>query len=82
MRRPPLPPFRAATTINLTVEMELPNLLEAPIAAGVEIGALRLSLYDEEVYTAPLVALHDVEEAGFVGKTGDFLQLFFTRLFE
>ena len=67
---------------NLVAEMELPNLLEAPVAAGVEIGALRLTLYDEEIYTAPLVALHDVEEAGLFGKAGDFLQLFFNRLFE
>ncbi len=66
----------------LKAEMDLPNLLEAPIADGVEVGSLRLMLYDEEVYTAPLVALHAVEEAGFIGKTGDFLQLFFTRLFE
>ena len=64
------------------VEMQLPNLLEAPLAAGGEIGTLQLTLHDELVYTAPLVARQTVEESGMFAQAGDFIQLFFNRLFE
>ncbi len=67
---------------NVSAELRLPNLLEAPIVAGGEIGALRLTLNDEEIYAAPLVALQAVEEAGFFAKAEDFVRLFFNRLFE
>ncbi|MEM7217159.1 MAG: D-alanyl-D-alanine carboxypeptidase family protein [Pseudomonadota bacterium] len=45
-------------------EMRLPDVIEAPLAAGTEVGELRLSLDDEIVARAPLVALEDAEEAG------------------
>ena len=67
---------------NVDVELELPQLLEAPLVAGEEVGALRLMLRDELVYSAPLVALRAVEESGVFAQAGDFLQLFFSRLFE
>ena len=67
---------------DVQVQLQLPNLLEAPLAAGGEIGVLRLTLHDDLVYTAPLVALQTVEESGMFAQAGDFIQLFFGRLFE
>ena len=46
---------------NLEPALIVPNTLEAPIAAGDEVGELSLNLYGEEVYRAPLVALADVK---------------------
>ena len=67
---------------SVTVEMQLPNLLEAPLPAGAEIGALQVTLDEEPVYTAPLVALQAVEESGVLAQAADFVQLLFSRLFE
>ena len=67
---------------DVEVELQLPNLIEAPLPGGDEIGALRLTLRDDLIYTAPLIALQGVEEANFFARAGDFLALFFSRLFE
>ncbi len=67
---------------DVEVELQLPELLEAPLRAGGEVGALRLTLRDDPVYTAPLVALQAVEESGVFAQAADFIQLFFSRLFE
>ena len=67
---------------DVQVQLQLPNLLEAPLARSGEIGVLRLTLHDDLVYTAPLVALQTVEESGMFAQAGDFIQLFFGRLFE
>ena len=67
---------------SVAVEMQLPNLLEAPLPAGAEIGALQLTLGDEPIYTAPLVALQAVEESGVFAQAADFVQLLFSRLLE
>lgn len=67
---------------DVGVELELPNLIEAPLPAGGEVGALRLTLGDDLIYTAPLVALGGVEESSVFAKFGDFILLFFSRLFE
>lgn len=67
---------------DVEVELQLPNLLEAPLAAGGEIGTLTLTLGEDLMYTAPLVTLQTVEQAGVFARAGDFIQLFFSRLFE
>jgi D-alanyl-D-alanine carboxypeptidase (penicillin-binding protein 5/6) len=65
---------------DLKAEMVLPRVLEAPFDAGAELGEIRLTLYDELVYSAPLVALSGVEEAGFFSRLWDGTYLFFTGL--
>jgi D-alanyl-D-alanine carboxypeptidase (penicillin-binding protein 5/6) len=65
---------------NLEPALIVPNTLEAPIAAGDEVGELSLNLYGEEVYRAPLVALADVNEAGIFSRLSDWLSLFFADL--
>lgn len=65
---------------DLKAEMVLPRVLEAPFDAGAELGEIRLTLYDDMVYSAPLVALSAVEEAGFFSRLWDGTYLFFTGL--
>ncbi len=67
---------------SVAVELQLPNPLEAPFAEGAEIGALQVTLGDESVYSAPLVALQAVEESGALARAADFVQLLFRGLFE
>lgn len=62
---------------EVAVEMALPQLLEAPIEAGAELGQLRITLDDEELHVAPLVALASVAEAGAFSRFWDFLTLLF-----
>lgn len=66
---------------EIEAEFELPKLLEAPLRAGQEVGELKLRLGGETIYSAPLVALTDVPEAGMFGRMTDFIYLFFTQLF-
>ena len=58
-------------------QFELDDSLEAPLEAGQEIGVLRLILEDETIYSAPLVALQAVEEAGVFSRFGDFIERLF-----
>ena len=67
---------------NLEVALQLPDLIEAPLSAGAEIGSLELTLGDDALYTAPLVAMQAVEESGVFARAADFVQLLFKRLFE
>ena len=55
-------------------QFDLDDSLEAPLAAGQEIGVLRLILEEETIYSAPLVALQAVEESGVFSRFGDFIE--------
>ena len=50
---------------RLKATMDLPAALEAPIAKGQKIGTVKVTLDGKVVAEAPLVALAEVEEAGF-----------------
>ena len=63
----------------LSAALDLPRL-EAPIAAGVQVGVARVSLDDEIVATVPLLADAAVEEAGAFAKLGDWFYLLFHDL--
>ena len=56
---------------DLKPAMEVPKSLVAPIAAGQEIGTVKVSLDGEVVAQAPLVAVSAVEEAGFFKRLWD-----------
>ena len=47
----------------LEAKMDLSTDLMAPLSAGAEVGAVRISLDDEQISTMPLMALHAVPEA-------------------
>ncbi len=63
-------------------DMVLPEVLEAPIERGAEIGELRVLAADEEIARIPLVALIDVAEKGFFGRMWDSILLMFENLQE
>ena len=63
---------------EVAVEMTVAELLEAPLEAGDELGELRVSLGEEELHRAPLVALASVAEAGPLSKLMDFFTLLFS----
>jgi len=66
---------------DLAVELEVPKILEAPLAAGAEVGMLRVSLEGKKLYEVPLVALSEVPEAGAISRFFDYISLFFGELF-
>lgn len=66
---------------DIQVEFELPKLLEAPLGVGDEVGEMKLRLGGDVIYSAPLVALEEVPEAGIFGRAADFVSLFFSQLF-
>ena len=65
---------------DIKAELDVPTVLEAPIAAGQEVGEFRLRLHDKILYESPLVALEAVEEGGMFSQLGDFISLFFDEL--
>ena len=65
---------------DLDAAIDLPRHLEAPIDAGAELGALRLTLDGEVLAEAPLVAKASIAEAGFLSRVGDGIALFFRDL--
>jgi D-alanyl-D-alanine carboxypeptidase (penicillin-binding protein 5/6) len=62
---------------DIKAELKVAKIIEAPVAKGAEFGELRLSLHDETVYRAPLIALESAEEAGMFSRFGDAIYLFF-----
>ena len=65
---------------DIKAELDVPTVLEAPIAAGQEVGEFRLRLHDKILYESPLVALEAVEAGGMFSQLGDFISLFFDEL--
>jgi len=65
---------------DLKAETDVTRIVKAPISAGDELGEIRISLDDEVVYRAPLIALDAVEEAGFFKSTGHGIYLLFSEL--
>ncbi|HMA98137.1 MAG TPA: serine-type D-Ala-D-Ala carboxypeptidase, partial [Wenzhouxiangella sp.] len=66
----------------LQATLELPDQLVAPIAANTAVGDLVIRLDEEVVARRALVAMDDVEEAGFFGRTADGLRLWVDGLFD
>ena len=65
---------------DLEAELSVPRVIEAPLAAGDEVGELRLRLADETLQKVPLVALGDAPEGGMFSRLGDAVYLFFSNL--
>jgi D-alanyl-D-alanine carboxypeptidase (penicillin-binding protein 5/6) len=65
---------------DLAVELEVPKILEAPLAAGAEVGTLRVSLQGTKLLEVPLVALSEVPESGAISRFFDYISLFFSEL--
>ena len=67
---------------DIKVHYDIPADLEAPIAKNSQVGAAVLTLDEREVLKLPLIALAEVEEAGFFQRAYDGTVLFFRGLFE
>ena len=65
----------------LQARMELADRLIAPIQVGERLGQLLISLDDEVVASRPLVALAEVEQAGFFGRSTDGIRMWLDGLF-
>ena len=65
---------------QLKAEINLQDVIEAPIERGQSLGALNLSLGDEMLVERPVVALNPVQEAGWLSSTLDDVQLMFIDL--
>lgn len=62
---------------GVTREVELADLIEAPVEAGTKLGELRLVAAEEEIARVPLIALARVEEKGIFGRMWDSVLLMF-----
>jgi D-alanyl-D-alanine carboxypeptidase (penicillin-binding protein 5/6) len=66
---------------DLEASMTLEPWITAPVTPGDRLGSIRVELDGETLHEGPLVALENVEEAGFFRRLWDGLQMFFIRLF-
>jgi D-alanyl-D-alanine carboxypeptidase (penicillin-binding protein 5/6) len=66
-------PSGMASRIKTTVQRNDP--LVAPISRGQTVGVLKVSVQDQAFVDVPLVALQNVDQAGFVGRLWDGLRL-------
>lgn len=60
---------------DVTAELEVPELLEAPIALGQQVGTVKLTLDGEVLSTQPLVALQSVDEGSLFTRLWHWLVL-------
>ena len=56
---------------DLKPSMDLPKFVVAPLKKGQKVGTVRVSLDGKVIAERPLVAMSDVEEAGFFGRLWD-----------
>jgi len=69
------------TAKDITADLEVPELLMAPIAQGENVGTIKLTLNGETIATKPLVALETVEQGGVFKRFWHWLVLLFKGLF-
>ncbi|TVS13460.1 MAG: D-alanyl-D-alanine carboxypeptidase [Wenzhouxiangella sp.] len=65
----------------LEARLELPDRLTAPVHSGSTLGQLLIELDGDALVSRPLVALADVEEAGFFGRASDSVRMWLGGLF-
>ncbi|WP_111978042.1 serine hydrolase [Algibacillus agarilyticus] len=64
---------------DLKANLELDNVLEAPITKGAVVGTLYLQLDGEDIASYPLVTLESVEEGGFASRMIDKIKMKFAE---
>ena len=62
---------------KLQANVDLPNLLTAPIPQGAQLGTLKIELNGEVLMQKPLVALQTAEQAGWWSRSMDGIGLWF-----
>lgn len=66
---------------DLAAKMHINENIQAPIKVGQELGNLTVELDGQLIVNAPIVALNEVEQAGFFARLMDSLKLFFRGIF-
>lgn len=66
---------------QLKAEVSIDSFIQAPIEPGRVLGELTVTLLDDQVYRADLVALGEVEQAGFFARLWDSLVMRIKSLF-
>ncbi|MCD8523371.1 MAG: D-alanyl-D-alanine carboxypeptidase [Saccharospirillaceae bacterium] len=66
---------------ELEVNILTNEFIEAPVSKGQVLGTLTISMDGEVQAERPLIALGEVEEAGFFGRFWGSIKLFFARMF-
>ncbi|MDF7666837.1 serine hydrolase [Orbaceae bacterium ESL0727] len=66
---------------DVKVKYNLDGYIYAPISKGTKVGTMQFLLDDKVINEQPLVALQNVDEAGFFGKMLDWIGLLFHKLF-
>ena len=62
---------------ELDATTKINQLIEAPVSLGQSLGRIVITLDGEELVSAPLVALQEVEESGFIGSMVDSVLMLF-----
>lgn len=62
---------------NLDASIEIDQRIAAPIAAGQELGLLKVKLGDEVIVSQPLVAMQSINDGGILQKAIDSIKLLF-----
>ncbi|MFM8454091.1 MAG: D-alanyl-D-alanine carboxypeptidase family protein [Gammaproteobacteria bacterium] len=60
---------------RLVAKLNLPKSLEAPRKQGEAVGHLEISLDQKIIATHPIVALNNIEKAGWFGRSWDYLRM-------
>jgi D-alanyl-D-alanine carboxypeptidase (penicillin-binding protein 5/6) len=65
---------------NLSAQVAIKNVIEAPIKKGQALGVLTISLKDKTLLTQPVVALNDVKAGSLFKQLLDSVKLFVEQL--
>jgi serine-type D-Ala-D-Ala carboxypeptidase (penicillin-binding protein 5/6) len=65
----------AGSVSKITTQIERPEPLVAPLAKGQSVGKLKVSVGGQPFIDVPLVALEEVAQAGWLGRTWDAIRL-------
>ena len=67
---------------QLEATIHIDKVITAPVNKGQELGHVVVTLEEEELLNIPVVALADIEPAGFFSRMADGVQLFFQGFFK
>ncbi len=65
---------------NLNIQYSIDEVIKAPVMKGMEYGSITVSLDGKVLFEKPLIALHEIKEAGFIARLWDYIKLFFYSL--
>lgn len=76
-------PRNKSEGLKISIKLNDKNKLEAPIKKGTEVGTIFIrTANDEMIHQSSLITLEDVEEAGWVGKSWDWVVSSVTGIFD